>query len=368
MMRRLNTSTLLFIALLSIKPAHANTEAERPAVPKTAVKLAQSPSDAKPAPDRVQSESQERRPSPSSRDEICQMIEAAAGKEAIPVPFFARLIWRESRFNPQAVSPVGAQGIAQFMPRTANGRGLADPFDPLTALRESAEYLGELLRQFGNLGLAAAAYNAGPKRVQDWLAKRGILRQETRDYVEIITGRSPAAWAADAPPGGEHGADDFRCAEIHKIAREKRSVSGVDSVADAPGAKRHEAAAARKDRSARKGILAKRAPTPIAASGARVRKMAEHRHKASEAKRKDAKGLRKEHASASRVSAKVAALSAQSRKTSHARTRGGRSMAHTATARRGSPTGRIRLAGNSRATVDKSCGQAKAGRKGCRSA
>ena len=64
-----------------------------------------------------------------------------------------------------------AQGIAQFMPGTADERGLLDPFNPVQALPKSAEFLAELRSEFGNLGLAAAAYNAGPRRVRDWLAR-----------------------------------------------------------------------------------------------------------------------------------------------------------------------------------------------------
>jgi soluble lytic murein transglycosylase-like protein len=96
------------------------------------------------------------------------------------VEFFARVIWQESRFNAFAVSNKGAQGIAQFMPQTAGARGLADPFDPIQALHHSAGYLHELLTQFGNLGLAAAGYNAGPGRVSAWLAGKKGLPDETR--------------------------------------------------------------------------------------------------------------------------------------------------------------------------------------------
>jgi soluble lytic murein transglycosylase-like protein len=97
----------------------------------------------------------------SSLNKICGGIEAAAKENSLPVRFFTRLIWQESRFDPSQVSPAGAQGIAQFMPPTAAARGLADPFDPVTALQESASYLRELRNTFGNLGLVAAAYNAG---------------------------------------------------------------------------------------------------------------------------------------------------------------------------------------------------------------
>jgi soluble lytic murein transglycosylase-like protein len=98
---------------------------------------------------------------------ICDALVVAAGENDLPVDFFARLIWQESRFDPTAVSRAGAQGVAQFMPATANSRGLADPFDPIESIAHSAKLLRDLRRELGNLGLAAAAYNAGPGRVRD---------------------------------------------------------------------------------------------------------------------------------------------------------------------------------------------------------
>jgi hypothetical protein len=138
--------------------------------------------------------------SSDTREAICLMIESAAKANDLPLEFFARVIWQESRFQADAVGPVTrsghrAQGIAQFMPGTANERRLLDPFDPVQALPKSAEFLSELRRQFGNLGLAAAAYNAGPRRVQDWLARTGPMPQETRNYVMAITGTSVDDWA-----------------------------------------------------------------------------------------------------------------------------------------------------------------------------
>src|SRR6266487_2152191 len=130
----------------------------------------------------------------ATADAICATLDRSASQNNLPLDFFTRLIWQESRFNPLSVSHAGAQGIAQFMPGTARLVGLANPFDPIQALRKSAELLRELRTQFGNLGLAAAAYNAGPKRVEDWLAKRRILPQETETYVRIITGRSAQEW------------------------------------------------------------------------------------------------------------------------------------------------------------------------------
>ena len=137
---------------------------------------------------------------PPTPDDICRALEQDAAENELPVEFFARVIWQESRFNARAVSSKGAQGIAQFMPATADYRGLIDPFDPIEALKNSARYLRDLKARFGNLGLAAAAYNAGPGRVSAWLTSRRPLPGETRNYVAIITGWTADEWASANPP------------------------------------------------------------------------------------------------------------------------------------------------------------------------
>lgn len=131
--------------------------------------------------------------------DVCRTIEEAAGKNALDPNFFARLLWKESLFDAGAVSPAGAQGIAQFMPETARLRGLDDTFNPATALYASANYLSELSRDFGNLGLAAAAYNGGEARVERFIAKEGSLPLETRAYVQAITGHPIETWRDDPP-------------------------------------------------------------------------------------------------------------------------------------------------------------------------
>jgi hypothetical protein len=146
-----------------------------------------------------------------AREAMCLMIESAARASDLPLEFFARVIWQESRFQPDAVGPVTrsgerAQGIAQFMPGTAGERRLLDPFDPVQALPKSAQFLDELRQQFGNLGLAAAAYNAGPRRVQEWLAGTGGMPQETRNYVVAITASTVEEWAT----AGRNGAKPER--------------------------------------------------------------------------------------------------------------------------------------------------------------
>jgi hypothetical protein len=194
--------TLLAISLvLWSAQASAQTAAPAPAAVDQAKPAAAPPP---PAPsDKPAEPSKRAPPQPAARptaDDICHAIEQGAAQNGLPVEFFARVIWQESRFNALAVSRKGAQGIAQFMPETADVRGLADPFDPIAALREAAGYLGDLRKQFGNLGLAAAGYNAGPGRVSAWLDGRRSLPRETRNYVAIITGWTADEWASASPP------------------------------------------------------------------------------------------------------------------------------------------------------------------------
>ena len=126
---------------------------------------------------------------------VCRLIESAARAHRLPVGFMTRVIWRESSFRPRVVSPAGAEGIAQFMPGTAQERGLADPFDPEQAIPKAAGLLAELRQRFGNLGAAAAAYNAGPGRVASWLRGEGQLPAQTRTYVRLVTAHSVEEWA-----------------------------------------------------------------------------------------------------------------------------------------------------------------------------
>jgi hypothetical protein len=141
---------------------------------------------------------------PLTREATCLLMQEVAVENALPTPLFTRLIWQESKFKPNAVSHVGARGIAQFMPATAAERGLEDPFDPIQALPASAEFLRDLMMQFGNFGLAAAAYNGGPGRVGRWLKGNGGLPEETRNYVIQITGRTAEHWAKNQLAAAPH--------------------------------------------------------------------------------------------------------------------------------------------------------------------
>ena len=147
---------------------------------------------------------------------ICRLIETSARQQRLPVDYLTRLIWKESAFRIDAVSPKGAQGVVQFMPQTASERGLANPFDPEQAIPKAAALLSDLRARFGNLGLAAAAYNAGPARVTSWLAGQGGMPAETRDYVLTITGAVVEDWKStkDAAPatGGEESCEKITVA------------------------------------------------------------------------------------------------------------------------------------------------------------
>lgn len=128
--------------------------------------------------------------------DTCLAIQLFAVRHELPIGYFARLIWQESNFDPNALSIAGAQGIAQFMPSTARLRGLNNAFDPTEALAKSAEYLRFLTDKFGNLGLAAVAYNGGEGRAGNYVRSAGYLPAETRNYVEIITGLDADTWLA----------------------------------------------------------------------------------------------------------------------------------------------------------------------------
>lgn len=155
---------------------------------------------------------EERRCSADGRDcidratyaaDVCKLIERNAADHGLDPAFLARLLWKESRFEPSAVSPAGALGIAQFMPGTADLYWLDDPFNPAQAISKAAWYLGHLRNRFGNIGLAAVAYNGGENRAARFIAQATTLPYETVDYVESITGFSAHRWRDNPPAPGE---------------------------------------------------------------------------------------------------------------------------------------------------------------------
>jgi Transglycosylase SLT domain len=194
------TGRLAVAAMLAHLTIACPAPAQISAAPENAAKDTQS-LDSAPVVDTTPQQTSAYQPSQKPTDfrSLCQTLAAAAAQNGLPFEFFSRIIWQESRFNSGAVGPMTrggqrAQGIAQFMPATASERSVGDPFDPFQALPKSAEFLRELQAQLGNLGLAAAAYNAGPQRVRDWLNGKRTLPPETQAYVQIVTGHSAQEW------------------------------------------------------------------------------------------------------------------------------------------------------------------------------
>ncbi len=114
------------------------------------------------------------------------MIARAAQRYNVSAALLSAQIYAESNFNPFARSPAGAQGIAQFMPGTADSYGLRNPFDPEQAIDAQARLMRDLLRRFAAVPLALAAYNAGPGGVAACMCVPPIA--ETRGYVARILG------------------------------------------------------------------------------------------------------------------------------------------------------------------------------------
>jgi hypothetical protein len=126
------------------------------------------------------------------------LLARAAQRWNVSSALLAAQIYAESNFNPFAVSPVGAQGIAQFMPGTAAALGLDDAFDAEQAIDAQAHLMRDLLRRFASVPLALAAYNAGPAAVAECGCVPAIA--ETRGYVARILGLLGAA--GDPTTGG----------------------------------------------------------------------------------------------------------------------------------------------------------------------
>ena len=119
------------------------------------------------------------------RGKFLTMAKAAARKHGVPEDLFLRLVQQESGWNPGAVSPKGAQGLAQLMPGTAARLGV-DASDPQQNLEGGARYLAMMFSRFGSWKLALAAYNAGPQAVEKY---GGVPPyDETTGYVAAILG------------------------------------------------------------------------------------------------------------------------------------------------------------------------------------
>ena len=142
----------------------------------------------------------------SSRDALPAFVPArfrapiirAASRWNVSAAMLAAQLMAESGFNPAAVSPAGAAGIAQFMPATAASYGLRNPFDPEAAIDAQAHLMSDLLRQLSSIPLALAAYNAGPGAVAPCMCIPSY--PETQAYVARILALLRGSGASLAPP------------------------------------------------------------------------------------------------------------------------------------------------------------------------
>jgi hypothetical protein len=131
------------------------------------------------------------------------LVWSSAAAQGLPPALLAALLQAESGYDPRARSPAGAQGIAQFMPATARGMGLADPFDPRQAIPTAARLLAGHLREFGSMPMALAAYNAGGGAVRRYGGVPPYA--ETQAYVVRILALAGGALGAPAAAGGGVG-------------------------------------------------------------------------------------------------------------------------------------------------------------------
>ncbi|HET8847023.1 MAG TPA: lytic transglycosylase domain-containing protein [Ktedonobacteraceae bacterium] len=127
-----------------------------------------------------------------SHSEYVAIAQQDATDAGIPPTYFVRQIQLESGFNPNAVSPSGALGIAQFMPGTAAGLGI-DPMDPIQALKGAARMMANLYHQYGDYSKALAAYNAGSANLNNAIQSCGAnwlscMPGQTQNYVATIMG------------------------------------------------------------------------------------------------------------------------------------------------------------------------------------
>lgn len=129
---------------------------------------------------------------------VAVLVQDAAGDNDVPVDLIFGIIWVESRFNPEAVSPVGARGLMQLMPKTADyladcidWRGSHDSFDPEFNIAAGSYYIARLINQFdGDVDLALAAYNAGPTKVRRWMRGDGLPRISIEYHTMVQTART----------------------------------------------------------------------------------------------------------------------------------------------------------------------------------
>lgn len=128
-------------------------------------------------------------------EQVVQLIRESSARHAVPASIVEAVAWQESRFNHAAVSSKGARGVMQLLPTTASDLGV-DPSDLRGNIDGGAAYLAQQLKRFGDVKLALAAYNAGPKAVERYGGVPPYA--ETQSYVRAIMARLAAVPAVGA--------------------------------------------------------------------------------------------------------------------------------------------------------------------------
>ena len=142
---------------------------------------------------------------------VAPFVEAAARKNNLPASLIYGIIWVESRFNPDAVSPVGAQGLMQLMPKTAaylaecmEWDGRVDAFNPDFNIAAGSYYIARLIKQFdGDVDLALAAYNAGAGNIRKWMNNTGLPKVSIEYYTMVQTAQNYFPTTGASNPGSE---------------------------------------------------------------------------------------------------------------------------------------------------------------------
>ncbi|MBN2803028.1 MAG: lytic transglycosylase domain-containing protein [Deltaproteobacteria bacterium] len=127
--------------------------------------------------------------------DVAPFVEKAARENGLPASLIFGVIWVESRFNPEAKSPVGARGLMQLMPKTAKylaecikWEGRADSYDPEFNIAAGSYYVSKLIKIFnGDVDLALAAYNAGPGNIEKWMKNTGLPKVSIEYYTMVQT-------------------------------------------------------------------------------------------------------------------------------------------------------------------------------------
>jgi hypothetical protein len=139
--------------------------------------------------------------------EVAPLVAEAASENGVPKDLIFGIIWVESRFNPEAVSPVGARGLMQLMPKTADyladcidWSGSHDSFDPEFNIAAGSYYIARLIKQFdGDVELALAAYNAGPTKIRRWMKGDGLPKVSIEYHTMVQTARTFFGRGVTAP-------------------------------------------------------------------------------------------------------------------------------------------------------------------------